>query len=190
MARNGVVGGEPVAILRTPSGRTRQVKNPFTGETEVYEISDVTKISLTDIAVLIRSLHEFRVEVSGMGRPMLPPLPLDFDDPYHVAVVCVVHREFRTTSNLHEESNGTIELPFFDSPCECNQDEGLFSNPHTLEIIRVPLAGCARFWIEFQLGNSVFPEFERNDLNLLAPSIIDQAVRVFGTKFVQGCFWG
>ena len=65
----------------------------------------------------------------------------------------------------------------------------VFHNPTTLEAIEVPGAGCARFWIDFEFGNELFPEVGAN-LDLLNPTIIDVAIEVFGTRFVQGCQWG
>src|SRR5580765_4127126 len=84
MVRIGVMGGEPATILRTPSKRTREIQNPFTGKAEVHYISDVRDVRLAEVAASIKPFGDFRVEVSGMGRPAIPPLPLDFSDPYHV----------------------------------------------------------------------------------------------------------
>jgi hypothetical protein len=65
---------------------------------------------------------------------------------------------------------------------------GIFSNPDTLEMIKVPGAGCSRFWIEFRYGK-VFPNIEDN-LNLLHPTVVTTAEETFGTMFAQGCRWG
>ena len=72
--------------------------------------------------------------------------------------------------------------------------EGPIDNPNTarfrLEVIKVPGAGCARFWIEFALGKFLFPEIQGDNLELLNPAIAGEAEQIFGAEFVQGCHWG
>jgi hypothetical protein len=67
--------------------------------------------------------------------------------------------------------------------------DGYFHNPHTMEIIKVPQAGCSRFWIQFELGKFLCPAVN-NSLELLNPAIVKEAKNVFGIEFVQGCYWG
>jgi hypothetical protein len=59
-----------------------------------------------------------------------------------------------------------------------------------MEVIEVAGAGCARFWVEFELGKSLFPPFDRGDLEFLDPGIVAGAERLFGVGFAQGCHWG
>jgi hypothetical protein len=59
-----------------------------------------------------------------------------------------------------------------------------------MEVIAVQGAGCASFWIEFEPGKFLFPEFTANSLELLNPSIVAEAKSVFKSAFVQGCNWG
>ena len=81
----------------------------------------------------------------------------------------------------------------FDEPFAGTDRTGYFTDPYDLETIEVPEAGCARFWIEFELGNSVFPPeeaFRRSRLDLLDPAVLAMATDAFGITLVQGCSWG
>jgi hypothetical protein len=191
MVARGVVGGEPAFVLRAPSGRTREVRNPFSGAIEVYPISDHTELAdLTRVAAAIEKLKDYRVEVLGVGRPRNPPVPLEFDGPYHIGVGCIVSSELCSMSDLHKESGGTQKACFFGRPCGEFLKTGYFSNPSTLEIVEVPGAGCARFWVEFSLGKLLFPRFDSGGLECLDPAIVREAERLFGVRFLQGCHWG
>jgi hypothetical protein len=187
----GVMGGKPTFVLRTPSIRTREGRNPFTGKMEIYRMKDHTELQSADhIADAIAILKDYDIGASGMGTPKNPPIPLDFDGPYHVCVNCVVSSELLSTSDLHEESRFKREVPSYREPCDGAAKCGFFSNPHTLDIIEVPDAGCARFWVEFQLGKSLFPPFTRGNLQFLDPDIVAQAESLFRVPFAQGCDWG
>jgi hypothetical protein len=191
MVERGVMGGEPALKMRTPSDRIREVRNPFTGATEVWRIMDHTNLaSVSGVAGAVATLKEFWIEISGSGRPRNPPLPVDLKDDYYVGVTCVISPEVRSTSDLHEESESALELPFHGRPCQGRPKRGYFSNPYTMEIIEVRGAGCARFWIEFQLGNNLFPKFDTGNLNLLDVAIVKQAANIFKKNFAQGCVWG
>ena len=191
MVRRGVMGGEPSLTMRTPSTRVREGRNPFTGELEVHPMMDHTKLGGVDrVAEAVGTRADYQVEASGAGRPRNPPLPLDFEGPYLVGVICRSSSRLCSTSDPHEESGGACGVPFFGTPCEGGIKRGLFCNPHTLEIIEVAGAGCARFWVEIELGKSLFPPFDGGDLDFLDPAIVAEAERLFGVPFAQGCNWG
>jgi hypothetical protein len=134
MLTTGVIGGEPMLTLRTPSGRTREARNPFTGD--------------------------------------------------------ILSSVLRSMSDLHEESGGPPGVPDFGDKCADSPQRGFFTNPHTMQLIKVPKAGCARFWVEFDLGNSVFPPMDDERLDILDPEVVREAENIFGRRFVQGCQWG
>jgi hypothetical protein len=67
---------------------------------------------------------------------------------------------------------------------------GFFTNHKTGETIRVPNAGCARFWIGFALGNWLLPEMKSNSLDLLPMPVVDAAHKALSMRFTQGCYWG
>jgi hypothetical protein len=195
MIERGVIGGEPAIRLIWPSTRTREVRSRFTGKVAHHRLPDSLDLeTLDELSPRASSLPDYSVNVSGMGRPRNPPLPFapGLTNPYHLAVNCIIHPKLRSTSNLHDESNFDTgkELPFYGEPCDDVLLTGYFSNPHTLEVIKVANAGCARFWIEFSLGNSLFPEFVNGDLELLDREVVANAERIFDGRFVQGCYWG
>ena len=191
MVARGAIGGEPSFVLRTPSSRFREGRNPFTGKTVAFRMTDRKRFH--DIAAVIKAiatLKDYEAEVSGTGRPKTPPIPLDFDDPYYIGITCRVSSVLRSTSDMHEESGTDPDLSFYGTPCDRVLKTGVFNNPHTLEVIEVAGAGCARFWVEFEFGKSLFPSFDQADLQFLNPVIVAEAERQFGVRFVQGCNWG
>jgi hypothetical protein len=191
MIARGVIGGKPALVLRTPSERTREARNPFTGEIAICRPKDHKDLSTAgDVVGAIAKLQEYDVETSGIGRPSNPPLPLEFDDEYHVAVACRLSPRLCCTCDLHEESEGAERVPFFGQPSDRLIEIGLFRNPRTLDIIEVPGAGCAHFWIEFQLGNWLIPTMDHGNLELLDPFVVREAERLFQVRFAQGCCWG
>jgi hypothetical protein len=184
----GVVPANPSILLLAPTGRTREFKNPFSGETTVHEIKKSKKLDTLDqFEEAAAALHDYDVVVSAMGTPTLPPIPIDFTEPYYVGVTCFVSSRLRSTSDDHDESPDVVS---YGEPCNKPVKTGIFSNPDNLELIEVPDAGSARFWVEFELGKSLFPEITGGNLNLLNPPIVEAARTVFGVPFVQGCCWG
>jgi hypothetical protein len=61
----------------------------------------------------------------------------------------------------------------------------VFRNPWNNAEIKVPGAGCARFWIEFMFGNWQVPRIEKS-LDLLPPEIMVLVTETFGVSFSQG----
>jgi hypothetical protein len=190
LSRGVVPAEERSVVLRTPSARPRVGKNPATGEKIALAGAERKELkSAGEFAGAIGGAGEYWAEVGGTGWPKLPPLPLDLDEPYYVGVVCRVSSVLRSTSSLEEERKG---VEFYDEPHKGKDHTGYFTHPDDPELIlKVAEAGCARFWIEFELGNSVFPIFDNPDsLDLLDESIVADAKRAFGIDFVQGCSWG
>ena len=73
----------------------------------------------------------------------------------------------------------------FGQESECH-DHGTFRNPWTNDQIRVEHAGCARFWIEFELGKFIAPII-RESFELLEPRIVKAAEESFEVSFAQAC---
>jgi hypothetical protein len=190
---DGVIPENPTITLRILTGKFREYphKNPFTGENIKIEIKDLQKLeSLEKIPEMVEPLRDFEVAMESLGRPKMPPLEIKFNEPYHLCVTCRVYSKCRSTSDPHEEAPDYKSIIPYGKVCTQFQDVGTFANPHTLDSIVVPHAGCARFWIEFELGKFLCPEFATNSLELLNPHIVSNAEKIFGTKFVQGCCWG
>jgi hypothetical protein len=176
----GVVPGQPAMELRVSSGRTREYPNPLTGGTVVVQLKDRTRLETLDqLEVAAAGLSDFEVQVSGEGRPRLPPLEIDFEEPYYLGVTCFVSWTLRCTS-----------MASYGEQCDGQSAIGIFQHPETLETIEVPGAGAARFWIEFEFGKSLFPKISDRNLELLDGDIVEAAQGAFGGQFVQGCCWG
>jgi hypothetical protein len=193
VTNEGGVPGTPEIKLRTPSTRTRSGVNPFTGEKVVILMKDHAAIpSIGEIARVANGYSDYEVEVSGVGSPAMPPLRIDFDEPYYVTITCNVSSCLRSTSDLHLEDDTQIESNpvSYGEPCTLDGTEGFFTDPQSGALIRVPEAGCSRFWIEFQLGKFLFPTIDSGNLEILNPELVRAAMRTFETTFVQGCHWG
>jgi hypothetical protein len=185
MIARGAIPGEVSLTLRTPSTRTRQGINPFTRQLETWPMKDHTHLqSATQAASAIAKHKDYEIVASGFGRPKHPPIPLNFTDPYHLGITCIISSTLRTTSDHHHR------VPHYGDPCTTPTQTGYFTNPHTTERIEVPNAGCAQFWIEFELGKSLFPPLPNQILDILNPDIIQEAQNTFALHFVQGCHWG
>jgi hypothetical protein len=176
--------------------QTIRGRNPFTGHklvflgsTRMLEKPKALK-STKEIVPAAKSVSEFNVEASRVGLPMTPPLPIDFSKPYSIQITCCVRSRAVSLSDLHEESGSKRKRLPFDEDCNKWVQSGLFTHPHTLQVIEVPQAGRARFWIEFKLGKFLFPKIRGGNLRILNPRIAKLAVQCFGLKFVQGCRWG
>jgi hypothetical protein len=187
MLSRGALGGQPTLTLLTPSTKTRQVRSPFRGETQLHPVMDHQPIvDVSGVAEAIAPFRDYRVGVAAAGLSANPPLPVDFDEPYHLGITCILSSILRSTSDPHD----LPDVPFYGHPVIDTEDVGYFTNPYTMDVIEVPNAGCAKFWIEFDLGNSVFPPFDTGAVDFLDPEIVRSARAIFQTEFAQGCVWG
>ena len=110
LVEQGVLPIVETVLMITPSGRTREVINPFTGQTITREVNDRKILShIGMIAKAAEGFHDYSIRVGGTGTPRTPPLPIDFDGPYYVGANCIVSSIPRSTSDLHEESGGGSE---------------------------------------------------------------------------------
>ena len=147
-------------------------------------------MDIAEIEEMAKDYPEFGVIVSASGRPRLPPLSIDFADDYNVAVSCHVRSKSVSTSDLHDEKPTNRKAVRFGEECSPKVRAGLYSHPETLDVIEVPKAGCARFWVKFELGKFLFPKIQGSDLEILNPKVVTLATECFGQEFVQGCYWG
>ena len=191
MVAKGVVPEPPTLLLRTPSDRTREIWNPFTKAMQVMKLKDRKELDgIAQIANAIGVLTDYEIEVAGTGRPTTPPIPIEFDEPYYLAVTCFVSSALCSTSDWHDDLRGEPTVPFYGEPCDKEEPMGFFSDPHSGRGINIAGAGCARFWIQFELGKFLFPQLKNDDLSILHPTVVKEARRTFGIPFVQGCSWG
>jgi hypothetical protein len=187
----GVMSSEPSLVLRVPNGKSREVPNPFTGGNFVIELKDHHKLeSLEAFEKIALRMSDYEIDASTMGRPKRPPIAIDFQGPYCLDVTCIVSSKLRSTSDYHKRPGSKENVVPYGKPCDQPSPTGFFSNPHTQEKIEVRDAGCAHFWVQFQLGKNLFPKIEGCNLELLDPAIVDSTESILGVKFVQGCCWG
>jgi hypothetical protein len=175
-----------VAIL---SGQVRQYKNPFTGQMTSQATRKAKKVK--DIAALpsaLEGLDDYDVALAGKGPPRLPAMVFDSNDEYEFSVNLCLREHVISTSDWHDEVPIDRKVEMFGTPCDARNRLGIFHYPSTLEVIKVPNAGCARFWIEFEYGQALFPTID-DHLDLIEPKIIAAAEKALGVKFSQGCRW-
>ena len=169
--------------------------NPFTGESLFYtapsrtygKIKSIAKF--TDLKKPSNAMSEYDITVTGKGPSPLPPLPIDFDKPYHYSIACSVRTHVVSTSNIFPDCEPLPrKLPKqFDEDCSEKDRTGYFVNPHTSRVIKVPKAGCSKFWVSFCLGKFLFPEIIDDNLEVLDVKIVQFSQTHFGIKFAQGC---
>ncbi len=189
LVSSGASPVEPVIAVSKLTGEVQTFPNPFTGKTDSFALRKQKKVKdFAAVAKAIQEIEDYDVVVMGQGPPELPAFLFDFKGPYDFTVRCCLRAEVVSTSDWHDEAPTQHEVEFFGRPCGPKQRLGIFHNPDTLEVIEVPNAGCARFWIEFEFGKMLFPRIE-DHLDLIEPRIVEVAETAFGIKFVQGCHW-
>jgi hypothetical protein len=203
------LGGTPLkAKLRVmkPSGKFRTGTNATTGETISFPMSEHIPLGdFTEIPQALEGLNHYNVILDGQGPSRLSPFGLwtpasdgtiiEFSPlkTYDFQVACCLRAEVVSTSYWDAETyqgDETLgyEVPFFGEPWDSTDRTGIFHDPSTGAMIKVPNTGCARFWVEFEFGKWLFPRIEGN-FDVLEPSIVRCAELSFGSKFVQGCHY-
>jgi len=181
---------EPSFGVSMPSGKGITFTNPFTGKTESFGTYKSKKVkSVAGISDALKELDDYNLVVSGKGPPKLPAIKFDYKGRYEFDVHCCQRAEVVSTSDWHDEVPVKQKVEFFGRPCNPKSRLGIFHHPKTLKVIEVPMAGCARFWIEFEYGKMLFPRI-KDSLDLIEPKIIGAAESDFRVKFIQGCHWG
>jgi hypothetical protein len=186
------IGAAPLKPEITVAKLSREVRsyvNPFTRKTESFPMRKAVKVKdAFGLSKALKGLDDYNVTVSGKGPPKVPAFAFDFTGKYDFMVRCCLRPEVVSTSDWHDEVPIKRTVQFFGQPCSATDRLGVFHNPNTLELVEVPNAGCARFWLEFEFGNMLFPAIE-GSLDLIEPSIVQSAETRFRVKFIQGCHW-
>ena len=174
-----------------PPGRLRSFISPLAGQEEFFPDSDHIPVeNPSDIPRVIESLPHYSVLASGEwtagNRPLtlLTPQRAAFDGKLLCEMSCHLRPEPVSTSCWNEEIFAGQTVPVFGEPCELKVPSGLFSHPWTGQMIQVPNAGCARFWIEFEFGKFLVPQMA-DSLELLNPSIPQKTEECFQTRFAH-----
>jgi hypothetical protein len=178
-------------IIQNVAPEVRRGKNPFTGE--VLEIrlplrrpkKLIGLENLHDLVQHANGVPEYDVRVTSLGLPHVAPLPIDFAKPYTLTVSCHIRAQTVAMCDLHEET-GPVR---FGENCGEADVMGLFTHPRTLQVIEVPGAGCARFWIEIGLGKFLCPRMDDGNLAIVHPEVMALASECFAISFHQGCLW-
>jgi hypothetical protein len=192
--------GPGIIVLRF-TGRMREAgtSNPFTGEKKTWMVPDPDRTivqAAEEIPALIEGSAHFTVHAPGEWDSGDLPIKLfstdekPFTENYLCTVSCNLRPAAVSTSAWDDEAGPSPRnVSSFGDPCAREDDAGIFTNPWTGEIIEIPHAGCARFWIEFEFGKFIYPKVGK-DFDVLSASIVREAEQRFQTKFVQGCrFW-
>lgn len=195
-ARLVIVTSRAARLASTKKIAHREGRNPLTGETVV--IPGLHLKAVLAIRSELVGLREYEVRMFGEGPSKLPLFPFHAKfnprgQPYEFEVGCCLRPKVVSTSDYHRD--GVIipeaeKVARFGDACSASDRLGFFINHATGETIRVPNAGCARFWIEFGFGKWLFPEMKVNSLDLLPACVIDAAKKAFAMQFAQGCHWG
>jgi hypothetical protein len=188
LINSGVLSTEPKIVLSTRSEATRTVTNPFTGEPLMIPCFDTRELPhLSALESAAGELLDYTVFASSYWKPRLPPVPISFDDAYSISASCHVSSLVRSTSNLPSDRRPRPGMPGFWAPCEADLADAYFMSPHDGSILTVSGVGCARFYVEFELGKWLFPDLSTGSLEIINPKVLRLAEDLFGVRFGQGC---
>jgi hypothetical protein len=166
------------------SEKVRMGRNAFTGEQITIRLRESVKCeSLTVVERDIEGLDDYSVILVGQGPAQIPPFPLfnaadeqcqsEVREPYYYEVSC----------NLRP-GGISFSKESWHAPCDLKTVDAVTSNPWNGHKIRIPEAGCARFWIEFMFGNWLVPRIDKS-LDILTPAIPTLTSDAFGIAFTQ-----
>ena len=179
----------PAISVAKVLGKVDNYINPFTGESVSVLRRKSKKLNRVEaVARELESLNDYDVTLDGKGPPSVPAIVFDFEGSYDFAARCRLRAEVVSTSDWHGDVPIERKVEFFGQRCSPTNRLGIFHNPNTGEVIEVPNAGCARFWIEFEFGKMLFRSIDRS-LDQIESKIVEAGERDFGVKFVQGCRW-
>jgi hypothetical protein len=181
---------ETTFTVVTRTGETRAWgKNPNTGEVYYAPAININRFSELQPAVdSIRTEAFFDLSASGWGPTAISPFDLYSADNYRTRQPGVLRQEpyeLNVRCKLRQEITHFLHSP--DCKCELKPDElAVFENPWNGEPIQTGALGCARFWIEFGIGDYLIP-MVTDRLDTLDVRLVNTANHIFGIKFDQGC---
>lgn len=170
----GALPKETEFIVVTNSGKKRAIaQNPTTGE--VYYGPDLNIRRFSEFQPAIESMdgtHINELWAEANGPATIPPFDLYkahvpeplWNGPYSFTIRCVLRREI--THFLHS---------MFGCKCDLKPDEpAIFKNPWNHQTLETSGIACARFWIEFGIGEYLMPMIT-NSLEILDPRLVSLA---------------
>ena len=156
--------------------RTWKGPNPFTGKMQRHRMPSRRRpraehlSAASQIVPLAEQEQEYDVSVVSTLPPTNPPLDIggvdekgtwqSWAEPYHLEICCRVRESLVRLCHLKSgEDPNTPDFwnPKFDEDCTDDESEGFFEHPLLPSPIRIPNAGCGRFWIEFEYGKWLYP---------------------------------
>jgi hypothetical protein len=185
--------------------------NPFTREMHKHTMPSRRRqraehlSAASQIAALAEQEPEYDVSIVSTVPPTHPPLEIGgiekdgtwqaWTAHYHLGIHCRVRNSLVRLCYLKsgEDPNGPLPeiwIPMFDEDCSEDELDGFFEHPLSPSPIRVPKAGCGRFWIEFEYGKWLYPKLKNDSVVLLDLDVTRLATETFGTAFVEACSWG
>ena len=178
--------------------RIREVQNPFTRKMQQHRMPSRRRpraehlSGASQIVALADQEQEYDVSVASTVQPTNPPLDIgsvdekgtwqSWAEPYHLEICCRVRSSLVRLCYFKQGE--------FDEDCTEDESEGFFEHPLLPSPVRIPNAGCGRFWIEFEYGKWLYPRPKNDGVALLAPDVTRLAAEIFGTPFVEACLWG
>ena len=175
----------------THTGKMRRIaQNPNTGE--VYLGPEVKVSRFLDLQTAVEGMNGgnfFDLSAEGQGPTAIPPFALYSADNYAARQPGALRREPYSFSihcqlrpkpeHIHWSAFGCTRGENPDSP-------GTVAFPWSIQPFQSSGPACARFWIEFVIADWLMPLLTDSP-EILDPSLVAAANRVFETQFTQGC---
>jgi hypothetical protein len=185
---------KPKILVSQLSGKFRSFIRTATGQTLIYPLRKSTTFEqLDEILPAMKGLVDYNVLLAGKAPVPLPPIKLDYDKSYDYIVHCCIRPEPVCLSDWHDDiptkKKGLPKSSLFGQGGVPVKDRtGYYFHPKTHALMEIPKAGFARFWIEFEFGKQLVPDF-KDDCEILHPAVMEVAKKVFGVKFIQVFHW-
>ena len=176
----------PSLLSLRNSGKTRAIaQNPTTGE--VYYGPDLEVRRFSDAQLAVDSMDGTQINelwAEAKGPATISPFELYtandpdvlWSGPYSFTIRCKLRHQI--THFLHSA---------FGCKCDLNlNDPATFENPWNKQPISTSGPACARFWIEFGIGDWLMPMIT-DSLEILDARLVNLANNIFSVEFTQGC---
>jgi len=177
------------ATITFPGGSRPFGSNPETGDIHYVPNIKVNRFAdLQSAADFIQGMKSFTLCATGTGPVEVPPFELYSADNYGARTPGELWRqpfELSVRCQVREKIRHFLHSPGCD--CELKLEEpAIFENPWNGDPIQTGAPACARFWIEFGVGDYLMPKVT-DTLDILDPRLMGIARQTFGFDFCPGC---
>ena len=198
-------------VVRERETKTREMTNPFTGETTIVTMpsriraDEHTIEELPSLADLANEHTEYSVCLRSNQNPDNPPLIVGcddsdgwtpFDDNYNLEIAIEMRNHLVRLAQLDSEQQldapldpDNLPAPIFDEDCTADCTSGVFVHPE-LGAYKLSQGGCASFWIEFRYGKFIYPRAVDESVNVLRSEMAELTHNVFKKTFIEASHWG